>query len=226
MMNGKDLYKCSAAAEVFRSSSNSRRGTRMTILNYPVCLLLSLVSLSPLAVAAPVNYIIDPDHTHPLFEADHYGLSVWRGLFKHTSGTIVLDAAAAKGFVNIDIDVTSVDFGNDKLNDMAVNSSAPPILEAAKYPVAHYQGALTNFTDGAPGAVAGELTLHGVTKPVTLRIDSFKCLEHHPVSNKEVCGADATATFNRADFGIKVGQRYGLNMEVTLRIQVEAIRAD
>jgi polyisoprenoid-binding protein YceI len=194
-------------------------------MNFPACLLLSLAT-SPLAVAAPVTYIIDPDHTHPLFEADHYGLSVWRGLFKNTSGSIVLDTAAASGSVNIDIDMTSVDFGQDKLNDMAVNSSAPPILEAAKYPIAHYKGTLTDFKNGVPKAVAGELTMHGVTKPINLRIDSFKCLEHHPVSNKEVCGADASATFNRADFGIKVGQRYGLNMDVTLHIQVEAIRAD
>jgi polyisoprenoid-binding protein YceI len=197
----------------------------MTILKSSAGVLVLTLG-STLAHAAPVTYIIDPDHTHPLFEADHYGLSVWRGLFKNTSGTIVLDAAAASGSVNIDIDMTSVDFGNDKLNDMAVNSSAPPILEAAKYPTAHYKGTLTDFKKGVPGAVAGELTMHGVTKPVTLRIDSFKCLEHHPVSNKEVCGADATATFNRAEFGIKVGQRYGLNMEVTLHIQVEAIRAD
>jgi polyisoprenoid-binding protein YceI len=74
--------------------------------------------------------------------------------------------------------------------------------------------------------VVGDLTMHGVTKPVTLHIDSFKCIEHHPVTNKEVCGADASATFNRAEFGIKVGQRYGLNMDVNLHIQVEAVRAD
>lgn len=200
----------------------------MTILNRPLypALLLLLALLSVGAVSAPVTYNIDPDHTHPLFETDHYGLSVWRGLFKNTTGTISLDAAAATGTVDVQIDMTSVDFGLDKLNEVAVNSSAPPILEATKYPLAHYKGTLTNFKNGVPTAVVGDLTMHGVTRPVTLRIDSFKCLEHHPVSNKAVCGADASATFNRADFGITVGQRYGFKMDVNLHIQVEAIRAD
>jgi polyisoprenoid-binding protein YceI len=78
---------------------------------------------------------------------------------------------------------------------------------------------------GRPLAV-GNLTLRGVTKPVTLRIDSFKCIAHHPLLNREVCGADARGTLNRADFGITVGQQYGFKMDVALRIQVEAIRAD
>jgi polyisoprenoid-binding protein YceI len=198
----------------------------MTILNRQAGLLLSLTLVSVPAASVPVTYAIDPDHTHPSFEADHYGLSIWRGLFKNTSGTVTLDTAAGTGAVNVQIDMTSVDFGHDKLNDMAVNSSAPPILEAAKYPLAHYKGTLTNFKNGVPTAVVGDLTMHGVTKPVTLHIDSFKCIEHHPVTNKEVCGADASATFNRAEFGIKVGQRYGLNMDVNLHIQVEAVRAD
>jgi polyisoprenoid-binding protein YceI len=197
----------------------------LTRLKY-LMLSLALGIRSTVVLATPVVYTIDPDHTHPLFEADHYDLSIWRGLFKKTSGTITPDTAASTGAVDVEIDMTSVDFGNDKLNDMAVNSLAPPILEGAKYPAAHYKGTLTNFKSGLPGAVNGELTMHGIIKPVNLKIDSFKCLVHHPVLNKEVCGADAIATFNRAEFGIKVGQRYGLNMNVTLPIQVEAIRAD
>ena len=187
---------------------------------------LLLAAASPL-VAAPVTYTIDPNHTHPAFEADHFnGLSVWRGVFKQTSGTITLDTAAATGTVDIEINVASVDFGHDKLNEMAVSSEAPPILEATKYPLAHYQGVLTHFVRGAPTEVRGELSLHGVTRPVNLRIDSFKCIANHPLIKREVCGADALGTFNRADFGIKVGQPYGFNMNVALRIQVEAIRAD
>jgi polyisoprenoid-binding protein YceI len=192
------------------------------------CLLLSslLSLLSTNAPGMPVTYEIDPNHTHPQFEADHFGLSIWRGIFKSTHGTVTLDAAAGTGTVNIDVDMTSVDFGHEKLNAMAVNSEAPPILEAVKYPIAHYTGTLTRFKHGVPTDVVGELTMHGVTKPLTLRINSFKCLTNLPQQNKEVCGADASAGLNRADFGITVGQRYGLNMNVTLHIQVEAIRAD
>lgn len=80
-----------------------------------------------------------------------------------------------------------------------------------------------HFIDGSPTTVAGFLTLHGITKPVALRINSFKCAVDLPATQKRVCGADAIATFNRADFGITIGQRYGFKMEVTLHIQVEAI---
>ena len=174
--------------------------------------------------AAPAVYEIDPNHTHPEFEVDHYGTSVWRGLFRKTRGTVTVDVAAGTGRVDIIVDTASVDFGNEELNDVAANASAPPILEAAKYPTAHYTGTLGDFINGAPTRVTGALTLHGVTQPLVLTIGAFKCLPDHPLLKREVCGADAMAKFNRADFGITVGRKYGFSMDVTLRIQVEAIR--
>jgi polyisoprenoid-binding protein YceI len=180
---------------------------------------------SGLASASPVTYTIDPNHTHPEFEADHLGgVSVWRGLFKKTSGTITLDTAAQTGTLDVAIDIAGVEFGNDKLNDEAVHSSAPAIFEVQKYPTAYYKGTLGGFVNGSPTTVAGALTLHGITKPVALRINSFKCVLDLPATQKHLCGADATATFNRADFGITIGQRYGFKMEVTVHIQVEAIQ--
>ena len=194
-------------------------------MNYAA--LCALLSVSSLALGAPVTYTIDPNHTHPEFEADHLGgVSTWRGLFKKTSGTIILDETAQTGTIDVTVDITSVEFGNDKLNDEAINSSAPPIFEAQKYPTAHYQGTLGGFTNGAPTTVAGALTLHGITKPVALRINSFKCAIDLPATQKRVCGADAVGTFNRADFGITTGQKYGFKMEVTLHIQVEAFKAE
>jgi polyisoprenoid-binding protein YceI len=79
---------------------------------------------------------------------------------------------------------------------------------------------------GAPTTVSGALTLHGVTRPVALKIDSFKCLPDHPLLKREVCGADVAGTFNRADFGVNSGLQFGFSQEVTLRIQVEAIRQE
>jgi polyisoprenoid-binding protein YceI len=78
---------------------------------------------------------------------------------------------------------------------------------------------------GVPTEVEGELTLHGVTKPVLLKINQFKCMVN-PMSKKEVCGADAEGTFSRADFGIDYGKQYGFKQEVKLRIEVEGARAD
>ncbi|HWX34547.1 MAG TPA: YceI family protein [Steroidobacteraceae bacterium] len=179
------------------------------------------------ASASPATYKIDPNHTHPMFEADHLGgVSVWRGLFKKTSGIIAFDAAAQTGSIDVAVDIAGVEFGYGELNEVAVNSSAPPIFEASKYPIAYYKGTLGDFVNGSPTTVEGQLTLHGVTKPFALRINSFKCIDDHPLPKQQLCGADASGTFNRADFGITVGQRYGFSMEVTLRIQVEAIRAE
>ena len=182
-----------------------------------------LLAACAAAYAAPATYIVDPSHTHPSFEADHFGgLSVWRGLFRKTSGTITLDKAAGTGTVDVVVDVASIEFGHDKLNEHAVG---PELFDAAKYPQAHYQGTLGGFVNGAPTTVTGNLTLRGVTKPVPLKIISFKCMPH-PMLKREVCGADAFGTLNRADFGINTGQQYGFNMEVTLRIQVEAIKTE
>jgi polyisoprenoid-binding protein YceI len=175
------------------------------------------------ASAAPVTYNVDPDHTHPSFEVDHFGgLSVWRGNFKKTSGKVALDATAKTGTVDITIDTASIDFAHDKLNE---HVSGPEILDVTKFPTAAYKGTLGGFSNGAPTTVTGNLTLHGVTKPVALTINSFKCIQH-PMLKKEVCGADASGTFNRADFGVNYGQQYGFKQDVTLRIHVEGVKAE
>ena len=69
------------------------------------------------------------------------------------------------------------------------------------------------------------MTLHGVTKPLTLKINKFLC-KPNPMTRKEVCGADASTSFNRGDFGIKYGDTFGFNLETKLAIQIEAIRQD
>ena len=185
-----------------------------------VILLLSLMTLAGTAVAAPMVYDIDPDHTHPSFETDHFGgLSVWRGIFRKTSGSVILDKTAGTGTVDITVDMASVDLAHDKVNEMV---AGPQNFDAAKYPTAHYVGTLGDFVDGAPTTVTGKLSLHGVTLPVNLKILSFKCMPH-PLFKREVCGADALGSLNRDDFGIDGGKAYGFKMAVTLRIQVEAI---
>jgi polyisoprenoid-binding protein YceI len=84
------------------------------------------------AVAAPVTYTLDPNHTYPSFEADHMGgLSVWRGKFTDTSGTVVYDKAAKSGTIDVTVQTNSIDFGNAKLNEHA---SGPEIFDAAKFP--------------------------------------------------------------------------------------------
>ena len=181
-----------------------------------------LALMTGAAVAVPVTYNVDPNHTYPSFEADHFGgLSVWRGKFDKSSGTIVLDKDKASGTVDVTIDAASVDFGNPKLNEHVKSAE---MFDVEKFPTAIYKGTLTKFKNGAPTEVDGELTLHGVTKPVKLTVNQFKCMIN-PMSKKEVCGADASATINRAEFGVNYGDKYGFKQEVKLLIQIEGVRA-
>ena len=173
------------------------------------------------ASAAPTTYEIDAAHTYPSFEADHSGgMSVWRGKFNSSSGKITLDKAANAGTVDVTIDMKSIDFGHQGLNDHA---NTPDIFDTAKFPTATYSGKLAGFANGAPKTVEGNLTMHGVTKPVTLTINSFKCAPDR--SGREKCGADASATINREDWGDAFGKNFGFDMKVVLRIQVEALAA-
>jgi polyisoprenoid-binding protein YceI len=161
------------------------------------------------AVAAPVTYVLDPHHTYPSFEADHMGgVSVWRGKFTDTSGNVVYDKAAKSGSIEVTVAMNSIDFGLAKMNEHAESAE---IFDAAKYPTATYSGKFTKFNGDSPTEAQGTLTLV---------INSFLC-KPNPMSKKEICGADASATFDRSDFGVNYGQTYGFKMAVKLQIQVE-----
>jgi len=180
--------------------------------------MLTLVAGSVLA--EPVTYQIDPAHTYPSFEADHFaGMSVWRGKFDKTSGTILLDKEKGTGTVDITVDTSSIDFGMPKLNE---HTKSAEMFDVEKYPTATYKGKLAGFKSGVPTEVDGQFTLHGVTHPLKLSISQFKCMTYP--DKKEHCGADASGTFNRADYGISYGDKYGFKMDVKLAIQVEGVR--
>jgi len=178
--------------------------------------------LTGAALAAPVTYQIDPAHTYPSFETDHFGgVSVWRGKFTRSSGTIVIDRDKGTGTVEVNIDPASIDTGNPKLDE---HVKSPEMFDVAKYPTATFKGTLAGFKDGAPTKVEGEFTLHGVTRPLTLTVKSFKCMTY-PFDKKEHCGADLSGVINRADYGVNYGEKYGFKMDVPLAIQVEGVRA-
>lgn len=183
----------------------------------------ALLSLMAVCTATPAfaadSYTIDPSHTYPSFEADHMGISVWRGKFDKSSGAVTLDRAGKTGTVDITIDMSSVDFGHAKLNE---HVKGDQVFDVQKFPTAVYKGTSIKFDGDKPVAVNGELTLHGVTKPLQLTINKFTCIQH-PMLKREVCGADAAASFNRTDFGINFGVP-PFAPEVKLAIQVEAIK--
>lgn len=180
--------------------------------------MLALVAVQ--ASAAPVTYTLAPTHTYPSFEADHMGgVSVWRGKFNKSSGQVVLDKAAQTGSVEVTIDMNSIDYGLDIMNDKARSAE---LFDTAKHPTAVFKGQLAQWVDGKPTTVPGTLTMRGVTRPLTLQVKSFKCIPH-PMLKRELCGADALATLQRDEFGIDAGKDWGFGMGVTLRIQVEAV---
>jgi polyisoprenoid-binding protein YceI len=180
----------------------------------------ALVAVSA-ASAFATTYTIESNHTYPSFEADHMGISVWRGKFTKTTGTINLDRAAKTGTADITIDANSLDFGHAKMNEHAKSKD---MFNVEQFPSITYKGKAIKFEGDTPVAVEGELTMLGVTKPVTLKIDKFKCIPH-PMLKREVCGADATAQFKRTDFGLNYGTPM-FSPDVKLAIQVEALKAD
>jgi len=182
-------------------------------------LVAAFVSLD--ATAAADTYQLDPNHTFPSFESDHMGgLSVWRGKFTKSTGTVTLDRAAKTGTVDVTIDTSSIQTGNPKLDEHARSDE---LLDVSKYPTAVYKGTQIRFDGNKPVEVIGNLTLRGVTKPLNLQVVTFKCMQH-PMLKREVCGVDATAKFDRADYGIDLGQKQGFSMATTLHIQAEGIK--
>jgi polyisoprenoid-binding protein YceI len=181
----------------------------------------ALASSMATAAFAADTYQLDPTHTYPSFEADHMGgVSTWRGKFTKSSGTVTLDRAAKTGTVDVTIDTSSIQMGNTKLDE---HLRSPDFFDVAKFPTATYKGTAVKFDGDTPVAVDGQLTLKGVTKPVNLKIESFKCIQH-PVLKREVCGVEATGEFSRADFGMDFGTKYGFSMKTVLHIQAEGIK--
>lgn len=194
-----------------------------TTFKFPLGSLLSLLCLMGVVATAhgeEASYTLDPTHTYPSFEADHMGISVWRGKFNHSTGGVKLDRTAHTGSVNVTIDMNSVDFGLDELNDWAIGKE---FFDTRKFPQASYVGRFARFSGAIPTQVDGQLTLHGITRPVVLTLNTFAC-KMHPMLKREWCGADAIATFRRDEFGLVAGRDYGFNMNVTLRIQVEGVK--
>ena len=168
------------------------------------------------------TFDIDPTHTYPTFEADHMGgLSVWRGKINSSMGVIKFDGEAQSGSVDIVMDMNTIDFGLDEMNEHAMSDD---MFDVENYPTARYAGDLV-FENGEPREVAGKLTLHGVTKPVSLKINSFKCM-FHPMKLKKACGADAEGNLKRDEFGVDYAKAFGFNMDVKLRISVEGFKSN
>ena len=179
--------------------------------------LLSAFSAS--AFAAPETFNVEPTHTYPRFEYSHFGYSNQQQRFDKTSGKIVLDRAAQTGSVDVTIDATSVNTGYALFNQ---HIQAEDYFDTAKFPTITFKSTKVKFEGGKPVAVDGNLTIKGVTKPVTLTVTSFHSMPH-PMLKKDAIGANATTKVKRSEFNMGKNVPY-VSDEVSLTIAVEAIK--
>lgn len=178
-----------------------------------------MLAFSATAFAAPETYVIDNAHTFPRFEYNHLGYSTQVNRFDKTKGKIVLDRAAKTGSVNVEIDAKSINTGLPIFN---AHLQAEDYFDTAKYPVITFKSDTVRFEGDKVVSVDGDLTIKGVTKPVTLNVTSFNC-KPHPMNKKDACGANATTKIKRSDFNAGKGVP-AVSDEVILTIPIEAIK--
>lgn len=170
------------------------------------------------AFAAPVTYAVDSSHTFPRFSYDHMGMSKQISRFDKTTGTVTLDSEAGTASVDITIDMTSVSTGFAPFDG---HIQGADFLDTAAHPTATFKSTNVVFNEGRPTSIEGDLTIKGITKPVTLEVTSF-LNQPHPMLKKDAIGANARTLIKRSDFG---AGKFAPNIgdDVTLDIALEAI---
>lgn len=181
---------------------------------------LTLASLlSSVVYAAPETYVIEPSHSMPRFEYSHFGYSLQLSRFDTVSGKITIDRAAKSGSVDVTIDAKSVNTGSPVFNG---HIQGEDFFDTAKYPTITFKSNKVKFDGDKVASVDGDLTVKGITKPVTLTVNSFLCMPH-PMMKKDACGATATTKVKRSDFNMGKYAPY-VGDEVTLTIPVESVK--
>lgn len=189
----------------------------MKRLFFPAAFAALLTALP--AAAELESYTVDPRHTFPTYEIGHFGYSFQRGRFNKTSGKITMDPDAKKGSAEIAIDTASISNGVDKLEE---HLRSEDFFNAAKYPQMTFKSNTLTFEGDRVKKASGDLTIAGVTRPVTFDVTYFNCGMNAMIKRK-TCGADMTATVKRSEFGMKYGLP-ALADDVLLRVNVEAIK--
>jgi polyisoprenoid-binding protein YceI len=171
------------------------------------------------AAAAPERFTIDPRHTYPLYEVQHMGISLQRGRFVKTQGTVTLDTESGRGSLEVSIDAASVDSADKKLDEHLRGND---FFKAEKNPKIVFRSSDFAFEGETLRRVSGELSMAGVTHPATLEAAFFRC-GTHPILKRKICGGDFTARVKRSDWGMTYGIP-SVADDVVLRINVEAIK--
>lgn len=177
------------------------------------------LAMSASAMASPEVYEIDNSHTFPGFEISHFGFSTQRGSFEKTRGEIHLDREARTGSVSIEVDTGSIHTGFPKREE---HLKSADFFNVEKFPTMRFHSEHFVFEGDRLARVDGELTLLGVSKPLSLTVEQFACGKN-PMFHKEECGAELSGMVKRSDFGMKTFVPY-IGDEVRLHISVEAYK--
>ncbi len=180
-----------------------------------------MITASATVMAAPTTYTIDGSHTFVRFTYDHLGLSSQSSQFNRTTGTVVWDQEAGTADVQVVIDTTSVETGFPLFNE---HIQGEDFFNTAEYPTATFNSTQVVFDGERPVAIEGELTIKGITHPVTLEVTHFAAMPH-PMLQRDAIGANATTVINRSDFDAGKYAPY-VGDEVTLTLSLEAIVQD
>ncbi|HXW09231.1 MAG TPA: YceI family protein [Steroidobacteraceae bacterium] len=172
------------------------------------------------ARAAEEAYTIDTNHTHATFAFQHLGFSTFHGKVPAKGGTVVIDREARTGRVAVEFDPNAVATGVPKFDE---HLRSADFFEVAKHPTASFKSSRITFDEkGAPKTVIGDLTIKGITKPVTLQVTSFHCGDH-PMAKVPACGANATASIKRSDYDMSFALP-AVPDEIGLEIEIEAMK--
>ena len=182
-------------------------------------LLLTALAALPASSVLAESYTVDPAHTYVSFAINHLGFSTMRGKFNQQSGSLEYDPAAKSASVTIEIDAGSIDTGHVKRDE---HLSSPDFLNVVENPTITFKSTKVGWSGGKMSSVTGDLTVMGVSKPVTLKVTSIVCGEH-PFNKKQVCGFDAEASIKRSDFGVNYGLP-AIGEVLDLNIELEAFK--
>lgn len=186
----------------------------------------ALIAVMPLAAAAQVeSYTIDPVHSFVNFTIDHLGFTTIHGRFDKSSGKATVDRAGRKGTVELAIEAASVNTGDSDKGSRPRSRDdhlrAADFFNVAEFPRINFKGNVKFSGDGA-SEIEGQVTMLGVTKPVTFKMERWKC-GPNPFNKKEMCGGYATGKIKRTDFGMKYGVP-AIGDEVALMVNFEAYK--
>ena len=180
---------------------------------------VALMALAmPITAHAADTYTFDPFHTNLYWKANHFGFSNPSGKFATVTGTVMLDETAPNtSVVNVTVNTGSVVTGIDLFNE---HLKSDKFYNSEKFPTATFVSTKVDVTGKDTAKVTGDLTLLGVTKPVTLDVTLNKIGES-PISKLKTAGFTATGVVKRSEFGINYALP-GVSDDVQLTIDAEA----